>query len=320
MKIVFLDRNSIGEDVDVNVFARYGDLVLYDFTSLDEVRERIADADIVITNKARLNASTLSGSGVRLVCVTATGTDNVDIRYCRAEGIAVCNVKGYSTESVVQITFTLLFTLWSRVLEYSDYTSSGQYIGDSRYGHFRITFSEMNGKNFGIIGLGAIGTRVAEVAKALGFNVFYWSSSNVDRNPAYQRLSLDDLLGSCDVISINSPLNDRTRHLLGIDEFRKMKKTALLLNVGRGMILREEDLANAIEDRLIGGAALDVLAEEPMSPSSPFVRLLGRPDFFLTPHVAWAAVEARNRCISEICLNIDAWLNATIRNRVDLQL
>jgi len=317
MRIVFLDRRSIGEDVDVNIFSRYGDLALYDFTSPDEVRERIAGADIVITNKARLNERTLSGSGVRLICVTATGTDNVDIPYCSAEGIAVCNVKGYSTESVVQITFTLLFTLWSRVLEYSEYTSSGQYIADSRYGHFRITFNEMSGKNFGIIGLGTIGTRVAEVAKSLGFNVFYWSSTDIDRNSAYQRLGLDELLGTCDVISIHSPLNERTRHLLGMDEFRKMKRTALLLNVGRGLIIREEDLAAAVENRLIGGAGLDVLAEEPMSPSSPFIRLLGRPDFFLTPHVAWAAVEARNRCMSEICLNIEAWLNDAKRNRVD---
>ncbi|MHB1453684.1 MAG: NAD(P)-dependent oxidoreductase [Saccharofermentanales bacterium] len=317
MKIAFLDRKSIGDDVDVTIFSRYGDLTLYDFTSHEEVRARIADADIVIANKSGLGPDTLTGSKVRLICVTATGTDNVDIPYCSANGIAVCNVKGYSTESVVQHTFTLLFTLWNRVLEYSDYTASGSYIGDSRYGHFKITFHEMKGRNFGIIGLGAIGSRVAEVAKALGFNVYYWSSSDTDRNSGYQRLNLDELLETCDVISINSPLNDRTRNLLGTGEFMKMKKTALLINVGRGMIIREEDLASAIENHLIGGAALDVLVDEPMSPSSPFVRLLGRPDFYLTPHVAWAAVEARNRCLAEICLNIEAWLEGGRRSRVD---
>jgi phosphoglycerate dehydrogenase-like enzyme len=318
MNIVFLDRNSIGEDIRVDRFEQYGALTIYPFTSQDEVRDRIAQADIVITNKARLNHETLSGTSVRLICVTATGTDNIDVPYCSKAGIAVCNVRGYSTESVVQHTFALLFALWNGILAYADYTASGQYIGDRDYRHFRITFREMKGKNFGIIGLGAIGSRVAEVAQSLGFQVYYWSSSDVDRDPRFVRLALEDLLKRCDVISIHSPLNEQTRYLLGRSAFCQMKNTALLINVGRGMILREEELADAIESGEIGGAALDVLTEEPMNPASPFVRLLGHPRLLLTPHVAWAAYEARNRCMEEITWNIESWLAGGLRNRVDM--
>ncbi len=316
MKIVFLDRNSIGEDVDTGMFDRYGEYAEYPSTAYGEVHGRILDAAIVIANKSRLDASTLPGTQVRLICLTATGTDNVDLAYCAANDIAVCNVKGYSTGSVVQHTFALLFTLWEKIPEYAQYTTSGEYVGDSRYGHFRIRFHEMAGRNFGILGLGAIGTQVARVAKSLGFNVFYWSSSDADRSAEYRRLPLGELLETCDVISIHSPLNSRTEGLLGIDEFRRMKRSAILINVGRGRILCEEDLARALEGGLIGGAALDVLSDEPMSPQCPFVRLLGRPDFLLTPHVAWAAVEARERCMREVCLNIDSWLEGRRRNRV----
>ena len=318
MKLVFLDRNSVGSDIDVSIFNKYGEMTIYGFTAPEEVHERISGCDIVITNKAPMNEKTLKDTPVRLICLTATGTNSVDLDHCKKEGIAVCNIKGYSTASVVQHTFALIFTLWERIPEFSSHTRAGRYIGDRTYSHYNYTFKEMAGKNFGIIGLGTIGSEVAKVAEVLGFNVYYWSSSGENRSSRFTRLQLSELLSICDVISINSPLTDKTCGLLGKKEFALMKPGAFLINTGRGAVIVEDELADAIERNIIGGAALDVLSQEPMAPDSPYKRVLDRPDFILTPHVAWAAVEARQRCLYEICLNIDSWLDGGSRNRSEI--
>ncbi len=318
MNIVFLDRNTIGSDIDVNVFLQFGNLTIYSFTDEFEVANRIADADIVLTNKSKLNETTLKDSNVKLICVSATGTDNVDVRFCKSMGIAVCNVKGYSTESVVQHTFTSLFSLIEKIPQYNEYVKSQKYINDKSFLHLAWNFREIYGKNFGIIGMGAIGKRVAQVANAFGCNVFYWSSSDIDRNPEYKRLPFNELLEICDIISVHSPLTEHTYHLFGTKQFEKMKNTAVLVNMGRGDIIVEEDLVVAIETNMIGGAALDVLSKEPMSDKSPYVRVLSDPRLFITPHIAWASIEARERCINEMCLNISDFFDGGFRNRVDI--
>lgn len=319
MRLVFLDRSTVGNDIDVSVFNKYGKLTIYDYTESKEVHERISGCDIVITNsKAIMNEETLKGIPVKLICLTATGIDNVDLDYCRRSGIAVCNIKGYSTASVVQHTFALLFALWERMHEFSAHTRGGNYIDDRKFSHYRYTFREMAGKKFGIIGLGAIGSEVARIADALGFDVYYWSSSGEDRSSQYTRLQLNEILSICDVISINSPLTEKTFGLLGRSEFSMMKPDSFLINTGRGAIIVEEDLADAIEKNTIGGAGIDVLSKEPMAADCPFARILGRSNFIMTPHVAWAAVESRQRCIHEICLNIDSWIDGGTRNRMEI--
>ncbi|MDD2392621.1 MAG: NAD(P)-dependent oxidoreductase [Eubacteriales bacterium] len=314
MKIVFLDRSSVGLDVDISIYEKFGTIKVYDYSEPHDIKQRIFGSDIVITNKAPMDESTLSGTSVRLICLTATGADNVDHDFCRKSGITVCNVKGYSTNSVVQHTFALLFMIWERMTEFIEHTRNGRYVGDTDYSHYAYTFREMTGKTFGVMGMGAIGSAVAKVAETFGFNVIYWSSSDMDRNTAYRRVGLEELLRTCDVISINSPLNEQTRGLLGIHEFEIMKPETVVINTGRGAIIVEEDIVQAIENGMIGGAALDVITKEPMTSDSPFTRILDRPNFILTPHVAWAAVESRQRCLDEVCLNIESWIEGRIRN------
>jgi len=316
MNLVFPDTNTIGEDIDLNVFTKYGNMVSYPFTGINEVKERIANADIVITNKCIMNEMTLKGSKVKLICVTATGTDNVDINYCTQQEIAVCNVKGYSTESVVMHTFTLLLSLSTSMDSFINYTKSGNYINDTSFNHLKWTFNEIAGKTFGIAGMGTIGQRAAQVAESFGCKIIYWSSSNCDRTPQYRRVDFDTLLSESDIISIHSPLTEKTRKIFNSDAFEKMKNSSFILNVGRGDIIDEEALKDAILNKKIGGAAIDVLSQEPMSENSPYIKILDFPNFIITPHIAWAAVESRQRCIDEICLNIDSFLSGGMRNRM----
>lgn len=318
MNLVFLDHNTIGKDIDIALFHRFGALTAYPFTAAEDVPERINGMDVVITNKCRLDAATLINSTAKLICLTATGYDNVDIEFCEKQGIAVCNIRGYATESVVQHTFALLFTLMEHMASYHDYTKTRRFVMDTSFRHLsEWRFHEIFGKKFGIVGMGAIGKRVADIAAAFGCQVFYWSSTDQPRCEAYQRLDLDRLLETCDIVSIHSPLTARTRHLFGIEQFRRMKSEAILINVGRGDILIEEDLAVAIETGLIGGAAIDVISKEPMQEGNPLIRVLEDPRLLVTPHIAWAAIEARERCMDEIRINIESFLEGGRRNRVD---
>jgi lactate dehydrogenase-like 2-hydroxyacid dehydrogenase len=317
-KIVILDRISLGDDMNISVFEQFGELVDYAFTEEREIHERIFDADIIITNKCPMNQSTLSGSSVRLICLTATGTNNVDLNYCRENRIAVCNVRGYSTESVVQHTFALLLSLTNQIIPFARHVQNGLFINDTSYTHLKWIYHEINGKEFGVIGLGAIGARVAQTAEIFGCKVSYWSSTDSDRSKKYSRLTFDEIIRQSDIISIHSPLTERTKHLFDKRAFEKMKPNAVILNLGRGDLIVEDDLTIAIEQRLIAGAGLDVLSKEPMNENSPYNRILHYPNFIITPHVGWAAVESRTRCIEEIIMNIEAFLHNQVRNRVDI--
>ena len=296
MKIVFLDVKTIGEDIDLSGFDCFGEVVKYGFSSPEESRERTKDADVVVLNKVQINEQTIGeAKHLKLVCVTATGTNNLDKEYLAERGIEWRNVAGYSTESVTQHTFGLLFYLLEKLAYYDEYVKTERYVDDKIFTHFEKVFHELSGKTWGIIGLGAIGRRVADIAKVFGCRVIYYSTSGKNNQPDYERVDFDTLLSESDVVSVHAPLTPETEGLMNREAFAKMKKTAIFLNLGRGPIVVEEDLAEALENETIAAAGLDVLAVEPMSKENPLCRIKDSNRLIITPHIAWASVEARTR-------------------------
>lgn len=309
MKIVFLDRKSIGEDISLEAFNAFGEVVIYDFSTLEEVPARVEDADVIILNKTLINEKTVgSAKKLKLVCVTATGTNNLDKEYLESRGIAWRNVAGYSTDSVAQHTFALLFYLYDHMYYYDQYVKSEKYVDDKLFTHFANHFHEISGMTWGIIGLGAIGRKVADIAKVFGAKVIYYSTSGKNNNPDYERVSFEELLTRSDIVSIHAPLTDDTLHLMDASAFAKMKKNAILINVGRGPIIVESDLADALENGIIAGAGLDVLDIEPMSYDNPLRRIKDSNRLVITPHVAWAATEARQRLMEIIAGQVEEML------------
>ncbi len=310
MKIVFLDRKTIGEDIDLSGFDRFGEVVIYDYSSVDEVPARVEDADVIVLNKVPVNEATVGNAKqLKLVCVTATGTNNLDKEFLDARGIQWRNVAGYSTEAVAQHTFALLFYLFEHLNYYDRYVKDEKYVNDRMFTHFEMHFNELSGKNWGIIGLGAIGKRVAQIAKCFGANVSYYSTSGRNHCEDYTEVDFDTLLKESDIISIHAPLDENTMHLINAEALSKMKNTAILINVGRGPIIVEKDLAEALESGQIAGAGLDVLDIEPMSPENPLVKVKDSDKLIITPHIAWAAVEARQRLMKIIEGQIEEWSN-----------
>ena len=318
MKIVFMEANTLGTDVSLEAFSKLGDVTIYPLTEPLENAKRIQDADIIVVNKIPLNEELLKDArNLKLICLTATGTNNVDFDYTNRRGITVANVKGYSTESVVQHTFALFFYVYEKLAYYDEFVKSGEYIRNDVFSHFTVRFHELSGKTWGIIGLGTIGTRVAEVAKAFGCNVIYYSTSGKHDSETYERVSLEELLNRSDVISIHAPLNNATRELITKRELSLMKKDAILLNLGRGPIIKEEDLAEALLAGTIGGAGLDVLSVEPMLADNPLYAVQDSARLVITPHIGWATTEARQRCADEVFENMKAFLNGEERNIVN---
>ena len=310
MKIVFLDRKTIGDDLDLTKFEDFGQVVMYGFSTPEEVPERVADADVIILNKVPVNERTVGNArNLKLVCVTATGTDNLDKEYLEKRGIAWRNVAGYSTDSVAQHTFAMLFYLYEKLAYYDDYVKSGRYIGDKTFTHFAKVFRELAGKKWGIIGLGAIGKRVAGIAEAFGCEVQYYSTIGKNHCADYREVDFDTLLSTSDVISIHAPLTEETRHLMDREAFRRMKNTAVLINVGRGPIIVEQDLREALEQGEIAAAGLDVLDAEPMRPDHALRDLSDSTRLLITPHIAWASVEARTRLMDRIYGQIREFLS-----------
>lgn len=294
MKLVFLDKKSIGDDIDFSPFHALGDVDEYGFTSPEEVPERIEDADVIIVNKIPVNEQTIGSTAhLKLVCVTATGTNNLDKDYLSKRGIAWRNVAGYSTESVAQHTFAMLFYLLEHLRYYDDYVSEKHYLNDTLFTHFDKKFRQINGMTWGIIGLGAIGRRVADIAALFGANVIYYSASGAAPQEGYHQVDLDTLLTTSDIISIHAPLNEYTENLINAETLGKMQPSTILLNLGRGPIIDEAALAASLKEKKIAAVGLDVLTEEPMSKSSPLVEVLGYDNLLITPHIAWASVEAR---------------------------
>lgn len=310
MKIVFLDVKTIGEDIDLSGYDALGEVAKYDFSSPEEVPERVGDADVIILNKVTVNEETIgNATHLKLVCVTATGTNNLDKDYLASRGIAWKNVAGYSTESVAQHTFAMLFYLLEKLSYYDAYVKEEHYVSDTMFTHFAEHFHELCSMTWGIIGLGNIGRRVADLAKAFGARVIYSSPSGAPPQDGYTQVPLPDLLAQSDIISVHAPLNEYTEGLINADAFARMKQSCIFLNLGRGQIVCEEALADALLCNKIAAAGLDVLAAEPMCPDSPLLPLKDSRRLFITPHIAWASVEARTRLMQIILKQIQEFFS-----------
>ena len=301
MNIVFLDVKTIGDDVDLSGFDALGEVVKYNFTTKEEVPERVTDADVLVINKIEINADTIStAKNLKLVCVTATGTNNLDKAYLDSRGIAWRNVAGYSTESVAQHTFATLFYLLEKLRYYDEYVKEDRYTNDKMFTHFAEHFFELKGKTWGIIGLGNIGRRVAGIAEAFGCEVIYASASGSAPQEGYTQVSLDELYERSDIISVHAPLNEYTENLIDKHALKKMKKSGIFLNLGRGPIVVEQDMADALNTGEISAAGLDVLCVEPMSPDNPLRKIKDSRKLYITPHIGWASIEARTRLMKII--------------------
>jgi len=314
---VILDAKTLGNDIDLSGFSQFGEVEIFQTTKPEETLERVKDKDIVITNKVIIDKNIIDNApNLKLICVAATGVNNIDIKYAKQRGIQVRNVAGYSTESVVQHTFAMLFYLLENLRYYDDYVKSGEYAKSDIFTHLGKPFWEVRGKTWGIIGLGTIGRKVADVASSFGANIIYYSTSGVERKEKYPRVSLEELLKTSDIVSIHAPLNEKTKGLIGYEQIKLMKPTAYLLNLGRGGIVIEEDLAKALDESLIAGAGLDVLEKEPIAEDNPLLKIKNKEKLFITPHIAWTSIEARKTLINEIIENIKAFLEGKDRNRV----
>ena len=301
MKIVFLDAKTIGDDIDLSGYEALGEVIKYGFSTAEEAAERAKDADVLVINKVEINEKSIGEADhLKLVCVTATGTNNLDKEYLAERGIAWRNVAGYSTECVAQHTFALLFYLLEKMPYYDNYVKSEKYVNDSMFTHFANHFHELGKMTWGIIGLGAIGKRVADLAKAFGCHVIYYSTSGNHTEDAYERVDFDTLLTTSDIVSVHAPLTEQTEHLMNAAAFAKMKRSAIFINVGRGPIVVEADLADALEQGTIAAAGLDVLSVEPMREDNPLRRIKDSERLVITPHIAWAAVETRKRLMDII--------------------
>ena len=320
MKIVILERNSVGTDVSVDCIHTLGEVTIYDNTvTIEEVRERVKNADIIIANKSPLREETLhSAPNVKLICEFATGFDNCDLDYCRSRGIKVTNVRDYCTAMVAQHTFTMALALSQKLFHYDAYVKSGAYSAQSRFSNFDLPFCELEGKTWGIVGMGNIGRRVAKIATAFGCKVIFHSITGNNTCTEYPQVDKDTLLAESDFLSLHCPLSNLSRNFIQRAALQKMKPTAVLINVARGAVVNNGDLYHALVAEEIAAAGLDVLEKEPLTPDNPLSRLQDSNRLIITPHLAWASVEARRRCVEEAYQNIAAFLRGEERNVVKL--
>lgn len=310
MNIVFLDASTIGSDISLEPISRHGNLTAYDTTDATQVFERIKDAEVIITNKVVINRSVIDAApSVRLICEAATGVNNIDVAYAESKGIKVRNVAGYSTECVAQVTFMHILNLVGRGPFFDRFVHDGSY---SRCGIFTEVghpFRELHTMKLGIIGMGAIGQRVASIATAFGMNVSYFSTSGTSHCRDYPSLPLEQLLRESDVISVHAPLNEKTLNLISYSGLSQMKKNAYIINMGRGGIINEADLVRALNDGIISGAATDVHTREPLPADHPFLKDLRNPSsLILSPHIGWAGNYSRRLLVERIGENIaEGW-------------
>lgn len=309
MKLVFLDIKTIGEVHNLSFLDGLGDITYYQTTSPDKTLERVMDADIVITNKVVLNRAIIEkAANLKLICVAATGTNNIDKVAAKERNIQVKNAVDYSSNSVAQGTFSLLLHILSGIPYYDNYVKKGLYSKSDIFTHFGSVFWELHGKRFGVLGLGNIGSRVAKIAEAFGCEVAYYSASGRNNLQPYLRLDLKEFLNTSDIISIHAPLNEYTKNLINYERILEMKKTAILINAGRGGIVNEIDLARALDNNLIAGAGIDVFENEPIDPLNPLLLIENKSKIVLTPHITWASIEARTLLVEKIKQNIEEFL------------
>lgn len=314
MKISVLDASTLGDDLDLSVLSSAGEVTVYDSTMPEEIKEHAADADAVIINKVRLGENELSQCpGLKLICVAATGFDNVDISYCREKGIAVCNVVGYSTSSVAQLAVSMVLYLADHLNEYTSKVRSGEYSHGGVANILKPVYHELDGKVWGIAGYGNIGGKVGRIAEALGCRVIVFK-----RNPVEDAkcVDLETLCSESDILTVHLPLNDSTRGIFSADMISKLKKDCIFVNVARGAVTDETALVDAVREGRIAGLGVDVYSREPFTEEHPFWEIKDMPNVCLTPHMAWGAYEARKRCMEEIVLNIASFKEGGNRNRV----
>lgn len=311
MNIVFLDAKTVGTPPNLDKLNELGSMTLYPVTKPNETEERIKNADIIITNKVVLNEDLISkyAGQLKMIVIAATGMNNVDLEAAEKHGIPVKNVTGYATHSVAQSTFAMLFRLMQDLDYFDVFIKNGDYAESEIFTNTDIVFHELKGKRFGIIGLGTIGQKVAEIAQAFGAEVVYHSTSGRNTDQPFELLSLDELLKTSDVVSIHAPLNENTENLIGYDQIKKMKESAILINTGRGRIVNEADLAKAIDEKRIAGAALDVFENEPMEKDNSLLQVENSERLLLTPHITWSSVEARTELIEGVYANIREFLD-----------
>ncbi len=314
MQIAVLDAATLGEDLSLEPLEQFGEVTVYPTTDADDIPERIREADVVIINKIKLNETNLTGSSVRLICVAATGYDNIDTGWCRKHGIAVSNVVGYSTDSVAQLTVAMALYLTQHLAEYTRYVRDGSYTRSGIANRLSPAFHELTGKTWGIAGYGHIGKRVGDAAAALGCRVIAYKRNPVSNVPC---VDIDTLCRESDILSVHLPLNDRTRGLFSAEKIAMMKPDALFINAARGAVTDEQALANALREGRIGGLGIDVYSREPFPENHPFYSIREDDRVCLTPHLAWGAYEARVRCLEEIVLNIRAFSEGKKRSYVN---
>lgn len=315
MKIVFLDAATIGDDLTYENFYELGEVVVYSTTSEEEFEAHISGADVVVINKLKLNATNLpKATNLKLICLAATGFDNVDLAYCRQKGIGVCNVVGYSTQSVAQLTLSMALSLYTHLGEYTDFVRSGEYTQNGLANRLTPVYHEIAGRTWGIVGYGNIGKQVALVAKAMGCRVLVYKRTPV---ADAECVDFDTICQKSDILSLHVPLNEQTRNLLDETHIAMLKKDAVVINVARGAVADEVALTNAILEDRIGGLGIDVYSKEPFDAGHPFNKIKHLPNVLLTPHMAWGGYETRVRLLGEIKENIIAFFDGKNRCRVD---
>ena len=313
--LVVLDAASIGKDLDYSGFSQFGDLTIYDKTMPGEIADRVRNADVLILNKVRLSRAVLAeAKNLRLICEAATGFDNIDLEYCREKGIAVCNVVGYSTQSVAQLTVAMALSLISKLSVYRSFVASGDYSKSGKPNLLEPVYHEIAGKTWGILGYGNIGKQVGRVAEALGCRVIVHKRTPL---AGAECVGLEELCRRSDILSIHTPLNEGTRNLFSREKIALLKPESIVINVARGAVTDEEALADAILEGKIGGLGVDVYSQEPFSQEHPFAKIQNLPNVLLTPHMAWGAYETRVRLLSEMVENTRAFFAGELRNRVD---
>jgi len=304
MKIVFLDRKTLGSDINLDQFETLGEVIYYDFTKPSDVLERVKGADVVITNKAIVDKNTMENSDIKLICITATGMNNIDLEYAKEKNIPVKNVAGYSTSSVAQLAISYILQFVQKINFYDNYVKSGKWEKSEIFTNNDQPFYELNGKTVGIIGLGNIGQEVAKIATAFGCEVIYYSTSGKNTNDTYKNVSLEELLQKSDIISIHCALNEQTNNLVNKNNLNNLKDGAILLNLGRGGLVNEQDITDTLNSGKDIYFATDVTTVEPIETSSPLLTINNKERVIITPHIAWASVEARTRLMDLVYKNI----------------
>lgn len=315
MKLTVLDAETLGSDVSMGVFSPLGELTVYANTAPDEIVAHIGDAEVVLLNKIHLDEAVLKHLPcLRLICIAATGYDNIDVEYCRKNGIAVCNVVGYSTQSVAQVTVSMALSLITHLPEYHRFVCSGDYTKSGSFNCLEPVFHEIAGKTWGIVGYGNIGRQVGKVAQALGCRVIVYKRTPVDDAEC---VDFETICRDSDILSIHTPLNDGTRNLLDEKHIALLKKDAIVINVARGAVCDEKALAEAVLAGRIGALGVDVYSKEPFPIDHPYQSILHLPNVCLTPHMAWGGHETRLRVLDEMAKNVRAFCTGEKRNRVD---